>query len=132
MRMHICWSCIWKTYTEKKLVLNENKIIRYQIQMTGVREGKPGFRGTTVNDNELTFQLKFIASCLFRIETCSPPGCAERNFKVFNFFWFSLFVCCAADNRSVVMPVAVYLIYSKLYIYINSIIPPRMASYQLF
>ncbi len=35
----------------KKLVLNENTIIRYQIQMTGVREGVPGFqvRGTTAS-----------------------------------------------------------------------------------
>jgi hypothetical protein len=33
----------------KKLVLNENTIIRYQIQMTGVRAGAPGFRGTTTS-----------------------------------------------------------------------------------
>jgi hypothetical protein len=33
----------------KKLVLNINTSMRYQIQMTGVREGAPGLRGTTTS-----------------------------------------------------------------------------------
>jgi hypothetical protein len=41
-KRHISWTCIWKIYYQYRKNSPKWSTIRYQMQMTGVREGAPG------------------------------------------------------------------------------------------